>query len=565
MLMKGRRRSGTRGIDVDPAPENPGARDELREPTPRRRLGSWFADLSILVKILALVAIFAVVGVGLGVRAASGMQELAGGTAELSRMQQELAQPITRIREDQAHSTGIVAQVAAAESEGLRGPWLARLDTTDARVEESIAAVEAAGGAELEGWSEFVEARAQWVQVRDTELLPAARGDDQGAYERVLGISAEPLTLRYQNALDQVLADLTVRMDAMADAAAARAALSLRIISATVGIAVLIVIIYGVSTARSIRRSVSSVQRSLEAMADGDLTVPADVSTRDEIGRMATALTTAQASLRATLAGVVERAAALDGTSREMASSAHEVSSGAADQQVRTEMVAASAEEVSRNVQSVAAGTEQMGASIREIAQSADDAATVANEAVALSGKASTTVADLGASSAEIGDVVKVITSIAGQTNLLALNATIEAARAGEAGKGFAVVAGEVKELAQESARAAEDIAQRIAGNAERTEAAITAIEDITQVVNRISDYQTTIASAVEEQTATTAEMARSITEAATGSTEIAGTIAEVAGGARASSEHAEHMGGRSDDVATMAAQLREQVGRFRF
>ncbi len=143
------------------------------------------------------------------------------------------------------------------------------------------------------------------------------------------------------------------------------------------------------------------------------------------------------------------------------------------------------------------------------------------------------TVSSLGESSAEIGNVVKVITSIAEQTNLLALNATIEAARAGEAGKGFAVVANEVKELAQETARATEDIARRVEAIQSDTTGAVDAINRISAIIERINDFQTTISSAVEEQTATTAEMSRNVTEASTGAVQIAKNIAGVAQAAR--------------------------------
>ncbi|WP_246056740.1 methyl-accepting chemotaxis protein, partial [Cellulomonas cellasea] len=164
-----------------------------------------------------------------------------------------------------------------------------------------------------------------------------------------------------------------------------------------------------------------------------------------------------------------------------------------------------------------------------------------------------------------IGNVVKVITSIAEQTNLLALNATIEAARAGEAGKGFAVVAGEVKDLAQESARAAEDIASRIAANQSQTTSAVAVISQIGRIIESINDYQMTIASAVEEQTATTTEMSRSVAEAATGSGDIAANITGVASSAASASSVVSRTNDQVADLARMSAELREQVGAFRY
>jgi methyl-accepting chemotaxis protein len=174
-------------------------------------------------------------------------------------------------------------------------------------------------------------------------------------------------------------------------------------------------------------------------------------------------------------------------------------------------------------------------------------------------------VAKLGDSSAEIGNVVKVITSIAEQTNLLALNATIEAARAGEAGKGFAVVANEVKELAQETAKATEDIARRVQAIQGDTTAAVAAIEEISSIVAQISDRQTTIASAVEEQTATTQEMSRSVTEAADGTGQIATNISGVSGAAEATTQALGQTRTAVDELSRMAADLRTTVGRFTY
>ncbi len=161
--------------------------------------------------------------------------------------------------------------------------------------------------------------------------------------------------------------------------------------------------------------------------------------------------------------------------------------------------------------------------------------------------------------------MVKVITQIAEQTNLLALNATIEAARAGEAGKGFAVVAGEVKDLAQETAKATEDITRQVEAIQAETTGAVDAIERISSIIDSISGYQTTIASAVEEQTATTNEMSRSVAEAATGSGEIAANITGVADAAQDSTRVLADLGAAVGELAQMAARLQAQTAVFTY
>lgn len=257
---------------------------------------------------------------------------------------------------------------------------------------------------------------------------------------------------------------------------------------------------------------------------------------------------------------VSENAQTLSSASEELTANSQQMVANAEETCTQAGVVATAAQEVSTNVQTVAAGTEEMSASIREIAKNAQEAAKVATVGVKAADSATETVSKLGLSSAEIGKVIKTITSIARQTNLLALNATIEAARAGEAGKGFAVVANEVKELAKETAKATEDISQKIETIQADTKHAVAAISEISAVINKISDYQNTIASAVEEQTATTNEISRNVSEAAKGSTEIAHNIGGVAQAARDTTLGAVDTEKASVELAKMAATLQRTV-----
>ena len=184
---------------------------------------------------------------------------------------------------------------------------------------------------------------------------------------------------------------------------------------------------------------------------------------------------------------------------------------------------------------------------------------------VTFSNSTAATVSELGRSSKKIGDFVKVITSIAEQTNLLALNATIEAARAGEAGKGFAVVAAEVKELARESARTAEEIAALIETNQAQTTSAVTAISEISAIITTINDHQSAVATAMEEQTTTTNEISRSVGQAATSSDDIAKNMAVVASAVSKSAELMDRAIASISELTRMASELHDRGAVFTY
>ena len=262
--------------------------------------------------------------------------------------------------------------------------------------------------------------------------------------------------------------------------------------------------------------------------------------------------------------GIADNTTSLAGASEELTSVSQQMSSNAEQTTAQANVVSSAAEQVSQNAQTVSSGVENITASIREISESANEAARVASESVRVASAANDRITKLGQSSSEIGEVIKVITSIAEQTNLLALNATIEAARAGEAGKGFAVVANEVKELAHETGRATEDIRQKIDAIQDDTGEAVEAIGKIGTIINKISDFQNTIASAVEQQTSTTCEISRNVSEAAIGSAEIAQNITQVVSAAESTAEGAGNMQMSALELARMAADLRSLVEQYR-
>jgi methyl-accepting chemotaxis protein len=430
------------------------------------------------------------------------------------------------------------------------------------KVTEGLSQVEA-------GASKIIDLSKKIFQLADEKVMEESKGKligAQAAIEKAIETSAEMSRVgrRVGEAMDatvMVLREESTQLFKENVAANQRLSLFsffLFLASATLTLLVSYLI------ARSVSHPVDQLQSAVKAIGGGDLNRTIEVEGRDEISSFARSFADMVGDLRGLVSGIQSGSRQIASTSEELSASSQQMSANSEETERLASTVSSASEQTNRNVQAVATAAEEMTATLKEISKNVMKATQVTSEAVKVAEGTHRTIGKLGESSVEIGKVVKVITAIAQQTNLLALNAAIEAARAGEAGKGFAVVANEVKDLAKKTAKATEEIGQKISVIQTDTKEAVTAIGEISGIIAQINEISTAISGAVEEQTATTNEISRSVTEAARGTGEVTESIGGVATAAKSTAEGAAGILAASQKLAKMSNDLMAMVGKFR-
>ncbi len=453
----------------------------------------WFADRPVGVKVFIAAAMGILAAIIAGVVAIIALRNVDARAQELVDRNVVPARNLADARFQAATARIALRDLALAENQGDMAAAERRMRAADAALDASIEAYQPVA-ADPAAIRQFADLWRQYQTIRDGQQVPAARAHEIDTFVKISNEQATPLASRAMEQLD---------VAAEADQAQAQTNVGIAhrayqqgrtTLLAVLAIGVLLALAFAWWVARLITRPLRRVSDVLAAVAEGDLTKEAGVASRDEVGQMALALDTANARTRQTIETVAD-------TASNVASAAEQLSA-------TSENIAATTEETSTQAQVVAAAAGQVSENVRNVADGARDAAT--------------TMAKLHGSSAEIGDVLKLITTIAQQTNLLALNATIEAARAGEAGKGFAVVASEVKDLAQETARATEGIATRVSAIQTDAEAAAISITEMSRNVNQAAASSDEIASTINGVAEASQTAATGVTETQTASQEVA-------------------------------------------
>ncbi|MGY1840718.1 MULTISPECIES: methyl-accepting chemotaxis protein [unclassified Modestobacter] len=513
-------------------------------------------------RLLAAFLLVALVTLAVG---AIGVSRMSALSHQAEAVYEEGAVPLRDVLLLRSTYWEMQAAISRGMSPGLPPDLVAGLQEQTVAIRETLDGLradldEVALGAAAEAAFQDFQAAIQLYDDASAQMaeIGAAGGDSLSVLPTLIQAEENAVAALNQATDAQIVATEATVQEARDAYASAR---NLTIAGVAIGLAVSVAL--AVLIGRSVTGPVQRIRETLEQVAAGDLRVRAGNVGGAELGEVARSLDQTLDSLGGVLTLVSDSARRLGAASQQLTVGAEAMSANARTAAGQADVVVANAGEVASSVDTVSTGSQQMEAAIREISQNASEASRVANQAVGVAETTTRTVGKLGDSSQEIGNVVKTITSIAEQTNLLALNATIEAARAGEAGKGFAVVANEVKELAQETARATEDIARRVEAIQADTAGAVDAIGQISSVIGEINDFQATIAAAVEEQTATTNEMNRNVIEAASSSQSIASAISGLAAGTAETNQRVEEAQRSAEELSRMSDELQAAVNRF--
>ncbi|MDY7087572.1 MAG: methyl-accepting chemotaxis protein [Actinomycetota bacterium] len=527
---------------------------------------SWFRDLGVAAKLVVSFSAVCLLTVVIGVVGSLRLSETNDRTESMYENNLLAINYVGDVKADVAFARFQLLNMLIADAPADMAKAQDQIDELDADLDRQWTAYQQTGIAGREAQVDaFAKALQGYRAVRDEQLIPLAMAGDEARFVRVRAANADAVIAAMTTALNEIgdieAASAARSLEESRQAAGQARLLIIGLVVASALLSGLIVLLVSRSIVGPLRRTVAV----LAGLADGVLDQRLQVGSRDEMGQMGQSLNTALERLTTAMREIGVNVETLASSSEELSAVAKSVNESAERSGSQAQGASSAAEQISVNISTIAAGSEEIGASIAEIARSTSNAAEVAAGAVTTTAQARDILDKLGASSAEIDDVVKLITSIAEQTNLLALNATIEAARAGEMGKGFAVVASEVKDLAQETARATEDISTRVSAIQGDSQAAVTAITAISEVIQQINDSQTAIAAAVEEQTATTAEMSRNVSEVATGSAEISANVSGVAQAAAETTNAAANTEQTSADLALVAGALQTNLARFRY
>ncbi|MGE5546199.1 MAG: methyl-accepting chemotaxis protein [Solirubrobacterales bacterium] len=441
-------------------------------------------------------------------------------------------------------------------------------------------------------YNEFVRQWDGYLRV-DKELMALSRQHANAEAQALL--NGESLTAF--NRVADSLAALT-KFNVQAAEAANRHAkevytFSRNLMVGAVAVTILMTIGMAIFLITNVSHPVSAMTRVMERLSNNDFAVAIpDTDRTDELGRMAQAVQVFKDKMEqnrlmeaevkeaerrtaeqrkkdmnrladqfeGSVKGVVN---AVSSAATEMQASAQALSSVAEQTQRQSTSVAAAAEQATANVQTVAAATTELSTSISEIGRQVEVSSRVSKNAVDEAQRVQHMVTELSNAAQKIGDVVNLINDIASQTNLLALNATIEAARAGDAGKGFAVVANEVKSLANQTARATDEISQQISSVQGATREAVSAIQGITGTIGQIAEIAGSIAAAVEQQSAATQEIARNVQQAASGTQEVSTNIVGVNQASAETGSAAAQVLGAAQELSVQSEHLRADVDSF--